>query len=594
VSASLPRLLARLCLSSLLAVLPAFTAPALADVATNVLRWDLVGHIADQPIEWLAVPPDGLSSGVLFARSVETSTNYVLNHQVASGSTRRSLDAGKSWETIADAPGRVVLPPGGSPAFSLALDAVYRSTDAGSTWDRVSSVAAAELLFSPGFRQDGTVFLHGGDQLWRSTDAGLTWTDLDPGAGQAIVAVRLSPAFASDNTLVVGADSARPTGTRGNPLGAPPSDDADSLGVLISNDGGTTWSSLSDGLQIDGAPYRQVLDIAISPNFASDQSLYVSSLGPWQMPDAALGCPRCVTPSSAVFRTHDGGANWDAVNERSFVTYPAGGALSAALGPDNNTVLTESFSMRGSAPSQARCDLFVSTDSGDSWQIARAPGQSSGLCDVGAIAAAAGTSAVLAYQGPYYLSNEPNRNIEHSLDGGATWAQLSPPGDGLVNGFQSDLEQRQVILSDRVFQATQKGDLWQYAPLPPCAIQPTLGFGQVWQQHPEWQDAAGCPTAEEQPVQLQTRHQDLGASGSADTYWTSDGTACAQVRRDARGQLSAAPVSASTCTGTSDQQLSGALLPLANSQYWLYIADAPEHGLVVSSMHAVLEVTPDE
>jgi len=37
----------------------------------SVLRWELVGHIADLPIVWLAVPPDGLASGALFAQGFD-------------------------------------------------------------------------------------------------------------------------------------------------------------------------------------------------------------------------------------------------------------------------------------------------------------------------------------------------------------------------------------------------------------------------------------------------------------------------------------------------------------------------------------------
>jgi photosystem II stability/assembly factor-like uncharacterized protein len=538
-------------LSGLLPLLLLFAAPTATSLAdtTDVLRWEQVGHIAEQPIEWLAVPPDGLASGILFARAVDPRTAYVLNSQVTSGTTRRSLDAGKTWETVADAPGRVVLPPSGSPAFSLAKDAVYRSTDAGMTWAPVASVGAAELLFSPGFGRDGVLFLRGGDQLWRSSDAGLTWTNVDPGGGgQAIVSARLSPAFGSDRTLFAGAVSARPTSVGRGPLQPPPTDNVDSLGLLISTDAGSTWSSLSDGLQIDGDPYRQVLDVAVSPNFASDQTLYVSSLGPWQTPDDSVNCPRCAA----------------------------------------GQVLTQSFVLRGASPSQSICELAISTDAGDSWQALPRPGESQAVCDVGAVDAA-GSTAILAYRAPYYLTNEPNRNIEHSLDGGATWTPLSPPGDGLAPGFQSDLEQRQVLLPDRVFQATQKGDLWQYAPLPACATQPTLGFGQVWAEHADWQDAAGCPTGPEQPIQVQSAHKDV-----ADTYWTTDGTVCVEVRRDTRGGLHATPASAGSCTGPGDVQFSGARLPLANNQYWLYIADAPDHGLIVSTAPAAaVEVTPE-
>src|SRR5215470_3221851 len=101
---------APLCVLLLLSVVGAGQPSASLADSTDVVRWELLGHIADQPVAWLAVPPDGLASGVLFARSVDSKTGYVLNSQpLSGGSTRRSRDGGKTWETVPDAPGRVVL-----------------------------------------------------------------------------------------------------------------------------------------------------------------------------------------------------------------------------------------------------------------------------------------------------------------------------------------------------------------------------------------------------------------------------------------------------------------------------------------------------
>ncbi len=575
---------------------PSPAAIAMADPA-DVLRWDLVGHIADQPIAWLAVPPDGLASGVLFARAVDSSTTFIVdgqtNGQPGAAVTRRSRDGGKTWDRVPEAPGRMILPPGGAPAFSLARDALYRSIDAGQTWNSVAPLQADELLFSPNFKQDGVVFLRGSDHLWRSTDGGLTWTNLDPGAGQSIAAVRLSPAYGSDHTLFVGADSARPSGLGKNP---PPTDNADSLGVLVSADGGTSWASVADGLQIDATPYRQIVDIAISPNFSTDQTLYVSGLGPWQPPDRPSSlCSSCMTPRVGMFRSHDAGASWEAVNQLSFQTNIGGGSLSASPGYADDHMVSESLSQRGAAPSQSGCSLAVSADGGDSWHEAKASSNGAGLCGMGIVRAAAST-VLLAYQPPYYLSAGPNRNIEHSRDGGASWTMLAPPGDGLVNGLAEDLAQRQTVLSDRVLQATQNGDLWDYGPFPPCAIQPTLGFGQVWTQQPEWQDSAGCPLAQEQPVQINAEHKDLPVQGPTDVYWTPDGSACVQVTHDVQSRVQGSAVNPANCADPPEQQLPGSILRFRNGQYWLYIADAPGHGVVVNSNSAphpaALELTP--
>ena len=559
----------------------------------TVVRWERIGHISDHPIAWLAMPPDGPTTGPLFASAVDGNPSFVLDDQSkGGGATRRSRDGGNTWEAAAPAPGRIVLPPGGTPAFSLTRDALFRSADAGGSWTSVVSVPADELLFSPSFRQDGVVFLHSADQLWRSVDQGQTWTNLDPGAGQIVSAVRLSPMFASDHTVFAGVISARPGRSREQSA----TDNEDSLGLLVSQDGGITWTSISDGLQIDGDPYRQVLDVALSPNFASDQTLYVSSLGPRTSapPEINPGlCQPCSLPWTAVFRSHDAGATWDVVDQRWLPRYTDRASLrvSPAFGTDQT--LTYSLNVSGAAPSQTGCLDWVSSDGGDSWNELDMNTSGAGLCSV-RIASIAGTTVLLGYEPPYYLSNLPNHNIRRSLDGGATWTTLAPPGDSLVGGYFGELTQRQVVLRDAVFQATSNGDLWEYAAFPPCAIQPILSFGQVWTNHVGWQESAGCPVAPERSVQLQTLQKDVPGWGPTAYYWTPGLDVCVQVHRDYLDHVQGGtPSSASNaCGGTGDSQVVGSILSFANGKYWLYVQDSPGHALVVSSDGSVLEVTP--
>jgi photosystem II stability/assembly factor-like uncharacterized protein len=561
------------------------TGPAMAD-GTDVLRWQLVGHIADKPVEWLAIPPDGLSGGVLFARVLEGPGTFAIGARPGPGSTRRSRDGGQIWDAVPDPPGRVLLPPGGVPAFSLGMDGVYRSTDTGDTWSRVTSQPgvgeAQELLFSPAFQRDGIAFLRGADQLWRTTDSGATWTNLDPGQGQVISTVRLSPAFASDHTIFVGAVSARPDGRSHIP---PPTDYNDSLGVLVSQDAGASWTSVADGLQIDGSPYHQVVELGVSANFAQDQTLLASALGPWQPPRGSIGA----LPTLALFRSSDGGASWDVVDQapqRSFFV-DSTLRLSPAFGGDHT--LEYGFSQMGGSPSSSLCFLNASGDAGDSWTSAEPPLQSAGMCAIGVMHAADAT-ALIGYVRPYYLSSLPNRNIYRSLDGGASWSMLSPPGDGLIRGYQDDLIQRQVILADRVFQATQQGDLWEYGAFPPCAIQPVLGFGQVWSQNAVWQEGAGCPVAEEQAVDVHTRRANASGLPPTDYYWINTGdAACVEVSTDFTGMLRAGSADAAkNCAGAGERTVPGALQRFQNGQFWLYVADAPDHRLVINSQGGVV------
>lgn len=562
-----------------LAVLCAFlgASSATAD-AGDVLRWQQLGHVGDLPVQWLAVPPDGLASGLLFAGLTDPKHTEI----------RRSRDGGRDWETVADAPGRIVLPQGGAAAFSLGTNAVYRSTDAGETWTAVLPLAGAELVLSPAFAQDGIAFARGGGKLWRSMDGGATWANLDPGQGQVIEVVRLSPAFATDRTVFVGADSTSPPTASGTHPGSP-TDPADSLGVLLSQDAGESWTSVSDGLQIDDAPFRQVMDIAISPSYAQDRTIFTAALGPWQSTPQNPG----TIYTAAVFRSRDAGASWDAVRqERSGGTYISQEtlALSSGFASDQTLLWSDAYGS-DSMPVRSGCSLAVSSDAGDSWHNREAPqGADSsswtGLCGLGT-GSLNGSSALLAYPSVYYLAAPALIPALHSVDGGATWITLGPPGDWV---FESPdvpgIVARQSVVPGALLRGTQQGDLWAYASFPPCSIQPALGFGRLWTQHPELRQPAGCPVAPEQPLTLQVRH--VEQPGQAyDLYWTATTPSlCVQVFYDVGGPSAGWPAhtpEAQGCTGLGDQTRPGSILSFANGHYWLYIEDPGGSGFVVTS-----------
>jgi hypothetical protein len=235
-----------------------------------------------------------------------------------------------------------------------------------------------QVLFSPAFQQDGTAFALGSDQLYRTIDGGATWTNLDPGQGQIMVAAALSPNFNVDHTLWAASVSARPSRQSQDPA---PTDNADSAGLLVSQDAGTTWSSLSDGLQTDDGPYHQVLSIGVSPKFGTDQTLFVTALGPWPFD----GCNRssCATPTVGTFQGNDGGASWQLVDkpQRSLYVVDAALNLSPAFGVDQTLMST--LTSGGYSPSTGGCSAVVSADAGRSWQRPRATGSGASLCGMG-------------------------------------------------------------------------------------------------------------------------------------------------------------------------------------------------------------------
>ncbi|MER3515273.1 MAG: hypothetical protein C4310_13500, partial [Chloroflexota bacterium] len=91
------------------------------------------------------------------------------------------------------------------PQFSPGFTAAYRSRDGGATWEGYPGLSApvSEIVYSPAYASDGTVFAVQGERnsgrLLRSTNRGASWSEVLPLIACPLN-LALSPAFASDRT----------------------------------------------------------------------------------------------------------------------------------------------------------------------------------------------------------------------------------------------------------------------------------------------------------------------------------------------------------------------------------------------------------
>jgi hypothetical protein len=110
--------------------------------------------------------------------------------------------------------------------------------------------------FSPGYLQDGIIYLLQGNSLYLSIDRGQTWQllSLAPWGGADSLELVLSPTFPVDSTLLAWSRSGQ---------------------IYQSMTGGQSWREISRGLA--GTGIRQV---SFSPVHASDKLLYLVPLGP--------------------------------------------------------------------------------------------------------------------------------------------------------------------------------------------------------------------------------------------------------------------------------------------------------------------------
>src|SRR5579885_539246 len=156
-------------------------------------------------------------------------------------------------------------------SVSLASQILLKSTDGGLTWQALPNFPNFRVLalaVSPAYASDHTLFaatLGGG--LLESSEGGLHWTDIARPLGDNIIDVALSPAFGSDHTIFALDEG----GT-----------------IYTSNDAGASWTQLP-------SPSAPAITLALSPQYATDHTLFVGTM------------------SKGIFKSPDGGASWKAV-----------------------------------------------------------------------------------------------------------------------------------------------------------------------------------------------------------------------------------------------------------------------------------------
>jgi photosystem II stability/assembly factor-like uncharacterized protein len=316
----------------------------------------------------------------------------------------RSGDGGRTWERLPGpeqdefAPWRTGIPyfgfaPTDGEARTLFLmspsagprTVLYRSEDRGSRWTNVlelertgrpgssegSGQTEHRLILSPAFAVDQIALVVAAGSMYRSTDGGVSWQKVSF-VDRPVMSAAFSPDFRVDRTVFVSTqfdDHRRDEAT-----------DA----VLISTDGGETWTASARGLEVEPNRYGTVAAITVSPTLAVDATVYAV---------ATAFAPGCRPPSrcrwdSHVVRSHDRGQSWEPVlqlqdaSASSGFRYGQGIALSADYATDG-FALVNAPHLAGSG-AIGGCSVFRTRDGGDTWAggtISSAVSGSGGRCE---------------------------------------------------------------------------------------------------------------------------------------------------------------------------------------------------------------------
>lgn len=381
----------------------------------------------------------------------------------------------------------LLLPGGAIEAQATAAANVDPALFGGLSWRNVGPNRGGRSISVAGTPSRPLEYYFGatGGGVWKTTDAGATWNPVGDGQFATSSVGAMAQCHADPDVVWAGFGEVE---FRGNII---PGD-----GVYRSADAGKTWTHM--GLA-SSTGQQMVARIRVDP--ADCNRVYV----------AVLGDPFGPSEERGVYRTTDGGANWQKVLHRS----NEAGAVDLVMDPNNPLILFAGFwqvyrKPWGMFSGGSGSGLFRSVDGGDTWtELTRNPGLPEGIWGkVGVSVSGADANRIYAIveaeEGGVFVSDDrgdswervsEDRNLRQrafyysriyadpqdketvyvlnvqfwrSRDGGKTWSNINVPhGDNHDLWIDPTDNQRMIESNDGGANVSwNAGDTWTGQPFP--------------------------------------------------------------------------------------------------------------------------------
>lgn len=384
----------------------------------------------------------------------------------------KSTDAGRHWTQMETLPLSLIkglaLSPGDADGRSVAVTMYGGGTcttdDRGTTWAinnrGLETTRLSDIVFSPKYQTDSTLFSASRGYLLKSVDEGRTWekipleytphwtTDLRRRIKDILESVGM-PAFISRSLLTV-RERDKPFATVVVVSPDFPSDNTIFFGTrhhgfYKSVDGGrtvsATWSAMGE----------TITSLVISPGFSSDGTLFAGLRG------------------AGVYKTRDAGHTWEPTNNGlTFVEGWQSPTQHQITKKDIQLVISPHYEVDGSVFAACSEGLFKTEDRGESWRELRDPAFGEDSYIIGMAIS------------PNYEHDETliisirGRGLFKTDDGGITFTKT---GSGLIRNnhaieylaFSGSYAADHVIYAasdEELFVSADGGNTWELIPRP--------------------------------------------------------------------------------------------------------------------------------